>query len=184
MRLSMPDSWLSIGELARRAGVSAQAIRHYERIGLLPAPERGENGYRRYRREDVQRLLLVQAVRSLGAPLRLAAPVVRHAASALCAEVHRDLLALARRQVAALDAEIAALHRLRDHAEAFAGALERLTITSTVSFVACDAVECVTQPTLCLVPKEDLMTTTTDPCCDGCDCTDCCPCDCGCCHSA
>ena len=38
---------LSIGEVARRAGVRSSALRYYEGVGLLPAPER-ENGRRRY----------------------------------------------------------------------------------------------------------------------------------------
>jgi MerR family redox-sensitive transcriptional activator SoxR len=43
------DEWpeLTIGEVARRAGVASSAIRYYESIGLLPEPER-EGGQRRY----------------------------------------------------------------------------------------------------------------------------------------
>jgi DNA-binding transcriptional MerR regulator len=39
---------LSIGEVARRAGVSARTIRLYEELGILPAPERSPGGTRRY----------------------------------------------------------------------------------------------------------------------------------------
>ena len=38
---------LTIGEVARRAGVATSSIRYYERIGLLPKPER-PRGQRRY----------------------------------------------------------------------------------------------------------------------------------------
>jgi DNA-binding transcriptional MerR regulator len=43
----MPGGLLTIGELARRAGVSASAVRYYEELGLLPAPAR-ISGQRRY----------------------------------------------------------------------------------------------------------------------------------------
>ena len=42
-----PGCLLTIGELARRAGVSASALRYYEEVGLLPAPAR-ISGQRRY----------------------------------------------------------------------------------------------------------------------------------------
>jgi DNA-binding transcriptional MerR regulator len=42
-----PGSLLTIGELARRAGVTASALRYYEELGLLPAPAR-ISGQRRY----------------------------------------------------------------------------------------------------------------------------------------
>jgi MerR family transcriptional regulator, redox-sensitive transcriptional activator SoxR len=43
----MPMGTVRIGEMARRAGVRPSAIRYYERVGVLPEPER-ENGQRRY----------------------------------------------------------------------------------------------------------------------------------------
>ena len=39
---------MKIGDLARAAGVSTKAIRYYEQIGVLPKPERADNGYRIY----------------------------------------------------------------------------------------------------------------------------------------
>lgn len=58
-----PEQPLTIGELARRTGMSAKAIRHYESIGLLPCPLRQANGYRRYGMADVNRLLLLRHIR-------------------------------------------------------------------------------------------------------------------------
>lgn len=49
---------LTIGELARRAGVRTSAIRYYESIGILPVPPR-ENGRRRY---DARTEVLLRAV--------------------------------------------------------------------------------------------------------------------------
>ncbi|WP_433498662.1 MerR family DNA-binding transcriptional regulator [Sphaerimonospora sp. CA-214678] len=44
---------LSIGELAKRTGVSPRTIRYYEELGILPAPVRTKGGTRRYPREYV-----------------------------------------------------------------------------------------------------------------------------------
>jgi DNA-binding transcriptional MerR regulator len=43
---------LSIGELAKRAGVSARTIRLYEELGILPTPARSPGGTRRYTADD------------------------------------------------------------------------------------------------------------------------------------
>lgn len=58
-------SSVSIGELARRAGVSASAIRYYERIGLLPRAER-RSGRRVYGAEALERLRRIQLAQSSG----------------------------------------------------------------------------------------------------------------------
>lgn len=56
---------MKIQELTRKTGVSAKTIRYYEEIGLLPAPARGENNYRQYDEQDVERLRLVVGARRL-----------------------------------------------------------------------------------------------------------------------
>ena len=59
----------TIGELARMAGVSTRTLRHFETKGLLSPLKRGENGYREYGREQVERLQQVLLYRELGMPL-------------------------------------------------------------------------------------------------------------------
>lgn len=56
---------LQIGELSEKTGVSTQAIRYYERVDLLPEPERAANGYRIYDASDVKRLLFIKGARAL-----------------------------------------------------------------------------------------------------------------------
>jgi MerR family transcriptional regulator, redox-sensitive transcriptional activator SoxR len=56
---------LGIGEVARRAGLQTSAIRYYERIGLLAAPER-INGKRRYDSTVFQRLGVIRLARQAG----------------------------------------------------------------------------------------------------------------------
>src|SRR3954447_19225761 len=63
-----PDTQLSIGELARCAGVTSRAVRHYHATGLLPEPARDASGYRRYGPGDLARLLHICRLRALGVP--------------------------------------------------------------------------------------------------------------------
>lgn len=57
---------LPIGEIARRAGVSVDTVRHYERRGLLAPAARTASGYRLFRAEAVRRILEVRAAIELG----------------------------------------------------------------------------------------------------------------------
>lgn len=56
---------LSIGEVARRAGIQPSALRYYESIGLMPTPQR-VSGRRRYDESTVQMLRIVQLAQSAG----------------------------------------------------------------------------------------------------------------------
>jgi len=56
---------LKIGNLSEQTGVSTEAIRYYERIGLIPEPQRADNGYRVYTQFDVERLNFIRRARAL-----------------------------------------------------------------------------------------------------------------------
>ncbi|HWE06796.1 MAG TPA: helix-turn-helix domain-containing protein [Rhizomicrobium sp.] len=101
---------ISIGVLARESAVHAETIRYYEKIGVMPKPERSAGGYRLYTVVHLKRLAFIRRGRELGFSLdklrEMLRLVDRHAYT--CAEV-RDLM---RDHVAAIHRKIADLRRL------------------------------------------------------------------------
>jgi MerR family redox-sensitive transcriptional activator SoxR len=59
------NNTLSIGEIATRAGVNTSHIRYYERVGVLPAPER-TSGRRRYNEDVLHRLAIIDIAQRAG----------------------------------------------------------------------------------------------------------------------
>ncbi|RNL50368.1 heavy metal-responsive transcriptional regulator [Arthrobacter oryzae] len=78
-----------IGEVQTITGIDSQTIRFYERQGLLPAPQRAANGYRRYDDAAVGRLRFIRAAQSAGLTLADIAGIlgVRDAGDAPCSHV-------------------------------------------------------------------------------------------------
>lgn len=68
---------LHIGQVAASAGVSVQAVRYYERLGLLPVPPRAPSGYRVYSSEIVKRLQFIRRALGLGFRLEEIREIVR-----------------------------------------------------------------------------------------------------------
>lgn len=60
---------MNIGAASGVSGVSQRMIRHYEKIGLVPAPPRRGSGYRDYSDADVHRLRFIANARDLGFPI-------------------------------------------------------------------------------------------------------------------
>lgn len=84
---------MQIGIVAKRIGVSIDAIRFYERNGLLPRPPRTEGGFRRYGENDVEALAFVRRVQGLGFKLSEIRGLLRLRGIRLqpCAPVQRRL---------------------------------------------------------------------------------------------
>ena len=56
---------MKIGELAKTTAIPVETIRYYEKIGLLPEPDRDASGYRSYRNAHLERLLFIKRCRNL-----------------------------------------------------------------------------------------------------------------------
>jgi MerR family redox-sensitive transcriptional activator SoxR len=66
--MHMPQPWITIGELARRSGAAASALRFYEDQGLL-AGSRTPGGQRQYPRDVLRRVAFIRAAQSVGLSL-------------------------------------------------------------------------------------------------------------------
>jgi DNA-binding transcriptional MerR regulator len=103
------------GELARLAGVSADTIRYYERLGLLQTPSRTPAGYRQYSKDSVERVRLIR--RALGAGFSLAELAailkIRRRGDVPCKSVFLSAV-LKRRQLDARIKELQAMRRELD----------------------------------------------------------------------
>jgi DNA-binding transcriptional MerR regulator len=124
LRMMNPGQ-LRVGDVASKAGVSVDTVRHYERKGVLQNVSRDASGYRRYPESAVDRVLVIRRALTLGFSLDELASIFREraAGSAPCGRV-RDL---AGRKLEELDQRIAALLALREAlSETISGWDERL----------------------------------------------------------
>lgn len=61
---------LTIGRVARQAGVGVETVRFYERQELLEEPPRGQSGYRQYGEDAIARLRFIKRAKQLGFTLK------------------------------------------------------------------------------------------------------------------
>jgi MerR family transcriptional regulator, redox-sensitive transcriptional activator SoxR len=99
----MGEATLSIGQVARRAGISVSAIRFYERRGLLPETER-VSGQRRYTDAAIQRLGVIHTAKQVGFSLDEVGILL--ASTDRGAPAHAQLQNLAARKLPEVDALI------------------------------------------------------------------------------
>jgi DNA-binding transcriptional MerR regulator len=67
---SKPRATYQIGELAARSGITPDALRYYERLGLLQAPQRTRGGFRVYSAETLDRLRFIKQAQTVGLTLQ------------------------------------------------------------------------------------------------------------------
>jgi MerR family transcriptional regulator, copper efflux regulator len=106
---------LRIGELAAEVGLTAQAIRYYESLGLLGPSERAGKGYRYYGDAEVARLKKIQGLQSLGLSLEDIGRVLPlYYADPTGAAGKQKIIELLKLQLAETDKKLASMQSLRD----------------------------------------------------------------------
>ena len=132
------DELLTVSETAARSGFSASALRYYEREGLVAA-SRTSGGQRRFERQELRRLAFIAAARHVGLSLN----EIREALSLLPDgrnPTKADWTRISRSWRSRLDAEIAALEKLRDGLDGCIGcgclSLQRCRLSNPADVVA------------------------------------------------
>ena len=100
-----------MSKLAEEAGTSADTVRYYERIGLLPETRRSSSGYRLYGDDAVERLQFIKRAQRFGLRLEAIRELLEVRRRGLCPCGHTRRLLEDR--LAELDEEMASLARLR-----------------------------------------------------------------------
>ena len=102
---------LTIGQVARSAGIGVETVRFYEREGLLEEPERRASGYRQYGEEVVRRLRFIRRAKELGFTLKEIADLLalRHDPAATRTDVRERV----RAKVEDIEAKVRDLQRIR-----------------------------------------------------------------------
>ena len=109
---AMSESLISIGELAKRAGVPHSALRFYEQQGLLKSV-RTAGGQRRYTRDMLRRVAFIRSAQNVGLRLEDIATALAQLPESRT-PTKRDWARLSKRWRTMLDARIQALEALRD----------------------------------------------------------------------
>ena len=110
---------MRISEVAERAGIAPSTVRYYERIGLVPLPDRTASGYRDYDEDAAARLLFVTRAKRIGLTLDQIAALLPFWDGVHCAATHAQITEL----VAAKRAEV--LEHVRE-LERFAAQLDEI----------------------------------------------------------
>jgi len=102
---------MSRSGLSEKTGVNGETIRYYEKAGLMPEPDRAENGYRIYTEVHVRRLAFIRRCRELGCPSKEIATLLRlvDGGDYTCAEVRDHALA----HLESIDSKIKDLRKIR-----------------------------------------------------------------------
>ena len=107
---------MRISDAAAASGCHLETIRYYERVGLLPSPERTASGYRAYTPSDIDRLRFIARGRGLGFSLEEIRSLLKLSDSderLSCSEVDR----VARAHLADVHARVADLRRMASELE-------------------------------------------------------------------
>ena len=111
-------SELTIGRVAKLAGVNVETIRYYQRRRLIAEPDKPHMGYRRYSADIVKRIRFIKRAQALGFTLEEIAELLRLEEARACAETR----ALAAHKMELIDRKLMGLGAMR---KALAGLVQQ-----------------------------------------------------------
>ncbi len=108
----------AIGEVSKLTGVNIETVRYYERIELLPKPDRTAGGNRQYNQDQLKQLFFIKRARELGFSIREIRGLLSMALNTefTCAEVHD----ITTEHLASVQEKISSLQRLETALQAMA----------------------------------------------------------------
>ena len=141
------DRVFRIGEVAAATAVSVEALRYYEREGLLPASQRSSGGARRYGADALDRVRFIKEAQGAGLTLRDIHVLVqaRGASRRDCQKIRNVLAA----RVEDLDARLAQMRAFREVLGEHLEACDRALRNDTPACPALDALEGRAAPCRC-----------------------------------
>ncbi|HKK29931.1 MAG TPA: MerR family transcriptional regulator [Alphaproteobacteria bacterium] len=112
--MSSNNPEMTIGTLARNAGVGVETVRYYQRRGLMNEPERSWGSIRRYGEQDLRRLRFIRHARELGFSLAEAAELLQLDDGVECEQAQR----IAEEKLGQIEQRIDQLRRIQNTLEA------------------------------------------------------------------
>lgn len=128
---------MTIGALARKAGVNVETVRYYQRLGLLELPQKPPRGIRRYGDEALSRVRFIKRAQELGFSLAEIRRLMQLGDPQSCGEAR----ALAAEKLALVESRLQDLERLRGVLKTLIGRCDRRR-----GKVACPIVESLARP--------------------------------------
>ncbi|MBK8207419.1 MAG: heavy metal-responsive transcriptional regulator [Planctomycetes bacterium] len=103
---------MTVGALAKKAGINLETVRFYEKQKLLPDPERTSGGHRLYSDADVDRLRFIQSAKAVGFTLKEIRALARFREEDP-GESCDDVMELGRRKLAEIEVKLRELQTIR-----------------------------------------------------------------------
>ena len=143
---------LTIGQLAKLAGVPRKTIRYYEEVGVLPSPSRNDARYRLYSDIDIRRVELGRRARALDMGLTEVRELVEWAGTGSCNDFQERFGEMLHRKLEEVDQRMADLEHLKKD-------LQRLAAHFAVSQKEANAdhtvLECSPETCTCLGARKE-----------------------------
>ncbi len=130
------DVLLRVSAVAKQADVPARTVRFYADAGLLRPVARGENGYRFFGEDAVERIHLLRRASRLGLPLREMKDVMDIAERSDCSDAHRAFAVALRHRIVEVEQQMRDLSSVREQlvdlaAESDVGCTDALCLCRT-----------------------------------------------------